>query len=794
LQKPEKFERSGNVRGTIIGGRHPLFGYNLHMSNWVGQTLGKVRIDTLLARGGTAEVYVGTHTTLQREVAIKVLHNNYDDHPHTLERFQREAMVVGKLRHPNIVQVFDFDTTADSHPYLVMEYIKGPSLLKYLNALHGKRQRLDFPHVVRLMNAMTSALQYAHDSGVIHRDIKPGNILLTSRSSDILPGKPLPDDFEAVLTDFGLVRFLDSTQHTTGSGQIAGTPAYMSPEQARGELTDGRTDIYSLGIVLYEILAGHLPFEGETTMGVLMKHMNEPPLPIPGLPPRMQYVLDRALAKSVDDRFQSPAEFADAFTNAVENRSDDSTLDMLSSTPVKKPARKIFGQTKKQRSWLAPLLAAVIVVGLGATFFLNGFSFSPAPGNPRETGTSIPPPASATFTIARTSVPSFLLGRTGVLQFQNGSALGDQVTLLAEALLAPPPGSQYEVWLSNGDEQISLGILELDVNGKGQLTFKQEQGHNLVALYDTVEVTIEPNPDSKPSSSGIIAYSFTLPAEGLVHVRYLLASFPYTPNEKALIQGLFTDVRTIHDLASAMQQAANNGNSAHLLLNAEQIENIIVGNQSPAYTDINKDGKIDDPSDGFGLLLNGRNPGYLEAVYAEANAAVNSPNASEQMVKYGQGVKTSVENLAQWTPELRDLIGQILQAPTGQEVKLQVANAVALANKMLSGLDLNADGSVDPAPGEGGAKTAYDQAYHMADMPLRAVGIFNIGTGTPTFIVVPAATSTSALDGGGSGGNTQPTQRPRNTPRPRPTHRPKDNNTSGNDTTTTNTNGNGNNP
>src|SRR5215216_7623868 len=305
-----------------------LFGYNFDMNSWVGQTLGKVRIDTLLARGGTAEVYIGTHTTLQRQVAIKVLHSNYDVHPHTLERFQREAMVVGKLRHPNIVQVFDFDTTADSHPYLVMEYIKGPSLLKYLNSLHAIGKRLEFQHVVRLMNAMTSALQYAHESGVIHRDIKPGNILLSSRSSDILLGKPLPDDFEPVLTDFGLVRFLDSTQHTTGSGQIAGTPAYMSPEQARGDLTDGRTDIYSLGIVLYEILAGHLPFEGETTMGVLMKHINEPPVPIPGLPPTMQHVLDRALAKNVEDRFQTPDEFADAFTAAVQNQGDYSTLDL----------------------------------------------------------------------------------------------------------------------------------------------------------------------------------------------------------------------------------------------------------------------------------------------------------------------------------------------------------------------------------------------------------------------------------------------------------------------------------
>src|SRR5512139_3653608 len=271
-------------------------------------------------------------------------------------------MVDGKFPDPNIVQVYDFDLV-DSHPYLVMEYIKGPSLFKYLNSLHEKEKQLDYPQILRLMDAMTGALQYAHDSGVIHRDIKPGNILLTARTSDIVLGKPLPDDFDPVLTDFGLVRFIDSTQHTTGSGAIAGTPAYMSPEQARGELTDGRTDVYSLGIVLYEILAGHLPFEGETTMGVLMKHINEPPAPVPGLPPAIQYVLDRSLAKDVDDRFQTPAEFGEAFRNAIENRADFSTLDVINPKPTRKASKRIFNQRKKKRpAWLIPALAAFVVI------------------------------------------------------------------------------------------------------------------------------------------------------------------------------------------------------------------------------------------------------------------------------------------------------------------------------------------------------------------------------------------------------------------------------------------------
>src|SRR5512143_1251379 len=235
------------------------------MTDWIGRTLGRVHIERLLARGGMAEVYLGTHTTLQRKVAVKILRSYAtDDRVRPLERFELEARAVAKLRHPNIVQVFDFDSVEDQ-PYLVMEFIPGPPLSKYLASLHAKGGRLGLPLVNRLLSRIADALQYAHERGVIHRDVKPGNILLTSRSMQIIPGETLPLDLEPVLTDFGLVRFLNASRHTV-SGLITGTPAYMSPEQAMGQATDGRTDIYSLGIVLYEMLSGKVPFEAESTM------------------------------------------------------------------------------------------------------------------------------------------------------------------------------------------------------------------------------------------------------------------------------------------------------------------------------------------------------------------------------------------------------------------------------------------------------------------------------------------------------------------------------------------------
>ena len=287
------------------------------MPEWIGQTIGKVRIEKFLARGGMAEVYLGTHITLARPVAVKVLHSFREEEPMLLERFQREARVVATLRHPNIVQVFDFDTV-DGHPYIVMEYLKGPTLATYLQ--HQRKQRIPHPQVARLLNLLAAALEYAHKRGVIHRDIKPANILLHNKTDEIPLDKTLPEDVEGVLTDFGLVRLVDTGTHTT-SDMISGTPAYMSPEQARGDKIDHRTDIYSLGIVLYELLAGRVPFTADHAVVLNMQihemQIHALPPPIPELPARVQAVLDCALAKKPADRYPTSGEMASDFSRSI---------------------------------------------------------------------------------------------------------------------------------------------------------------------------------------------------------------------------------------------------------------------------------------------------------------------------------------------------------------------------------------------------------------------------------------------------------------------------------------------
>ena len=289
--------------------------YNFDMPEWIGKTIGNVRIEKLLARGGMAEVYLGSHLNLERPVAVKLLHSYIEEEPLLIERFRREAKVVAGLRHSNIVQIYDFDTL-DGHPYIVMEYLKGPTLATYLRHLHQRKKRIPPEQVARLLIELSGALDYAHKQGVVHRDIKPGNIMLHQKGDDIPLDRPLAEDVEAVVTDFGLVRIMN-TSSQTASGTVSGTPAYMSPEQARGDPTDHHTDIYSLGIVLYEMLAGRVPFEADSTLTVLHMQIHTTPPPVPGIPAKVQAVIDRALLKNPADRYPTTRELANEYSRSI---------------------------------------------------------------------------------------------------------------------------------------------------------------------------------------------------------------------------------------------------------------------------------------------------------------------------------------------------------------------------------------------------------------------------------------------------------------------------------------------
>lgn len=266
----------------------------------IGRKLGKYELVERLGRGGMAEVYKAYQPGVERHVAIKVMHAHLRDNPAFVQRFQREARSIGQLQHPHMGRVIDFDVEADVY-YMVMEYMQG-------GALDGDlAQKGVWPvdEAVRITLQLADALAYAHGRGMIHRDIKPGNILFTDESHS-----------HALLTDFGLARLLDEQNRITMTGALVGTPNYMSPEAARGEPCDARSDIYSLGVVLYELVTGRTPYAADTPYSFLMKQANEPLPPPrtlnPKLPAALETVLLKALAKAPPARYQSATEFAAA--------------------------------------------------------------------------------------------------------------------------------------------------------------------------------------------------------------------------------------------------------------------------------------------------------------------------------------------------------------------------------------------------------------------------------------------------------------------------------------------------
>ncbi len=290
------------------------------MADFSGRKFGKYELIDRLGRGGMADVYKAYQPGMDRLVAVKLLHGHLAESDDFIERFKREAQSVGQLRHPHIVQVIDFDVEGDVY-YMVMEYIRGDTLKAYIS----QRGALPAIEAVRISEKLSDALAYAHENGMIHRDIKPANVMFTDETFT-----------HPVLTDFGIARILGASGITV-SGAFIGTPAYMSPESAQGAKVDERADIYSMGIMLYEMLTGAVPYDADTPFAVVMKHVNEP---LPSLrqfnrdlPEHVELVLLKALSKDPAARYQTASDLRDALrksreslANLVETRPSDSTL------------------------------------------------------------------------------------------------------------------------------------------------------------------------------------------------------------------------------------------------------------------------------------------------------------------------------------------------------------------------------------------------------------------------------------------------------------------------------------
>jgi serine/threonine-protein kinase len=333
----------------------------------VGDVLSdRYELEELVGTGGMSSVFRAHDRLLDRKVALKILHEQYTDDPEYVERFRHEARAVAALSHPNIVTVIDRGEH-ENRQFIVFEYVEGENLKQVIE----RRGPAPVTTALELAIQIARGLSFAHQQGLVHRDVKPQNVLLNG-------------DGQAKVTDFGIARSLDVQHGMTQTGTVLGTSDYIAPEQAQGQRVDEHTDVYSLGVVLYELLTSEVPFRGENFVAVAMRHINDPPPPIrdkrPDVPRRLEAAVQRAMAKQPDDRFQTMAEFASELeANLAEAQGT------VVSAPVTRPKRS---RSRRQGANPWPIvLALVTVIAIGAVIAYllvrpnNSPSSSPGGGN-----------------------------------------------------------------------------------------------------------------------------------------------------------------------------------------------------------------------------------------------------------------------------------------------------------------------------------------------------------------------------------------------------------------------------
>lgn len=695
-------------------------------SSLIGRKLGGYDVTELLGQGGMATVYKGYQASVDRAVAIKVLPPHPGLDSQFITRFEIEAKTIARLQHPHILPLYDYGQE-DNILYLVMAYIGGGSLDGIV--ADGPMPVKQVQHILRQVAA---ALDYAHRQGVIHRDIKPGNILLDN-------------DGNALLADFGIVKMTDSGVNITGTG-VLGTPAYMSPEQAQGLQLDNRSDIYALGCVVYEMLTGRQPYAGDTPMQVLLKHIGDPVPDIsrdmPNLPPTVTMVMQKALAKHPDDRFQTAIAFAEAFTRAA---TADASVMMAYRQPTSAqpgepvptmmlPTEKLPGaqhiQPDQQPTIIMQnpgglnnplvllgafgLIALVIVV---VAIVLNNNNASPAGeigGNP----TAIINTPDSNAAAAPTIIPADTTPPAARITYITTNAPGDTANVQFTELPPPTDGTRYVVWLQNTEtgDTLLLGEATLDALGSGQLTYMDDEGL-LPARYNAAIITEERETGDAPA--GTIIYQGSVPAVTMTSISAILLGDESGINGTSLLESANTEAFTGNDHAG---RAAAATNLSGVMTHTEHTINILRG--EPA--DFNGNGRAENPGRGFGVYV------FMDAIEMHLNAIFDDPDSAQFVRNNAQDVLTCVENVRHWADDTivqgQMVFTTISDAGDDADTDALMATIQPLTNSMvnftanlLNGIDANENRRIDPFEDECGLAQIDDFTLLIGNIDLSEV-------------------------------------------------------------------------
>ncbi|MFN8495028.1 MAG: protein kinase [Caldilineaceae bacterium] len=582
------------------------------------QTLGKYHLLERLGQGGMAQVYRAHQPVIDRNVAIKVLHPHLAQNGDFVERFKREARGLGQLHHPHIVNVIDFDIAPNATDangdaadyYLVMDFIAGPTLRQVLD----ERGALPVAEALWIGEQIADALDYAHKQGAIHRDVKPGNIMFLDKARQ-----------HAVLTDFGIARLLDKTTLTI-TGTLAGTPAYMSPETANGVAADARADIYSLGVVLYEMVTGETPYKGDTPVQLMLQHVTAPLPPLrtkhPALPEMVVQVIERAMAKTPEERFPHAAALRQALLQArlAVNHGYVPQTQMI-APPTVVQSRKASGQPVpvKTSSPVERKLAkssGAKSLDLASPGMVAQPTSSHAPASPKRT-------AGRLWLWSLTVIGLLVLAAAGWLAFTHWPTLpsaalalkpipsaptagqvqvipnkdGQDIVLTIADLAPPATGQQYHAWIiAHAGVLFDLGALTVNAGRVQQVAAAQQ---NVLAVADRFLVTLERTPHPATPSNHIVRQGTFDTAHTAALGQLLVAS--EQPQHKPLLSGAQDQVTIAQQHAEMLADALHTGNLAAAKQHAEHVVNILEGEKGRFFGDLNLDGQVQNPGDGVGV-------------------------------------------------------------------------------------------------------------------------------------------------------------------------------------------------
>lgn len=682
----------------------------------VGKTLGKVEITGLIGQGGMATVYRGVQPDVERTVAVKVLPPHPGQNADYSARFRLEAKTIARLQHPHILPLYDYGDQ-DGILYLVMPYVDGGSLA---GRIAGGPMPLDA--VVEYTRQIAGALDYAHRQGVVHRDLKPENILLDREG-------------HALLADFGIVKLIEGAAPAgtlTVTGGLIGTPAYMSPEQAQGLPVDRRSDLYSLAVVVFEMLTGQQPYTADTAMQVVMQQINAPVPSLsavsPNASPTLNAVLQKALSKNPTDRYASAAEMASALAAGASRQAPlEITLpDSGATVAVTSP-----GQSTPQPAVAAPANAtpsptnppggsasntllllggfAIIAILIVAALVLLTGRNQPTPVTlpTAENTAAAALPTSRPTLPAVTAAPNF-----GRAVFSSTANTADTVSLQINGVQALPVGSRYMAWLVNtgSGETRPIGEVTVDAFGSGALTYTDPDGTFLPGLYNAIALSAETESVSQPT--GPIVYSGRTPAllkQALTDV-FVAASLPAADGKPAyegsLLDGALAEAQIAATHAGLAAGATNVGG---LQTHAEHTINILNG----TMVDYNGNGRGENPGRGFGLEY------FLAEIERRLDRAAQEPGAGPVVQGQMELIRVCLANARRWKDEIVGLEQQFITASGLEAVAAQRAQSTALATALIEGIDLNRNGTVDPFEGECGLSQIATYGLAVASMGLR---------------------------------------------------------------------------